>query len=91
MTVHSNFRKAFVAIGGGILVLLGLAGFALPILPGAVFLIAGLFVWSSEFSWAKRLLVRVRGWMRSRSSRRKDARRSLPAPPNTSAELQERD
>ena len=44
MPVPRNIRKALVAIGGGLLVLLGLAGFALPILPGAVFLIAGLLL-----------------------------------------------
>ena len=49
-----------MAIGGGFLVLLGLLGSALPVLPGLVFLVAGLLLWSTEFRWAKQLLARVR-------------------------------
>ena len=51
--------------------LVGLLGFALPLLPGTVFVIAGLLVWSSEFGWAKRVLVRVRRWIRDRTASRR--------------------
>ena len=67
-----------MAIGGGILVLLGLLGLALPFLPGTVFLIAGLLVWSSEFRWANKALVRVRRWIRNR---RADGERGADQPP----------
>ena len=76
MSVQRNFRRAFVAIAGGLLVLLGLAGFALPVLPGTVFLIAGLLLWSTEFRWAKEALARVRAWLADRSAKRKDRGRS---------------
>ena len=59
-----------MAIGGGILVLLGLVGLAIPILPGTLFLIPGLLLWSTEFRWAKRLLVRIRRWISARTDRR---------------------
>lgn len=63
-----------MAIGGGLLVILGLAGFALPLLPGTVFLVAGLLVWSSEFRWARDLLARVRAWLADRTAKRKNKR-----------------
>lgn len=65
-----------MAIGGGLLVLLALAGFVLPFLPGTVLLIAGLLVWSSEFRWARELLARVRAWLADRSAKMKDKRSS---------------
>lgn len=76
MSVQKNFRRVLVAIGGGLLILLALAGFVLPILPGTVLLIAGLLVWSSEFRWARDLLARVRAWMADRSATMKDKRSS---------------
>lgn len=78
MSVRRNFRRAYVAIGGGLLVLVGLAGFALPILPGTVLLVAGLIVWSSEFRWAREVLARVRAWLADRTAKRKDKRCSRP-------------
>ena len=74
MSVQQNVRRALVAIGGGLLVLVGLAGLALPLLPGTVLLVAGLLVWSSEFSWARRALARVRAWIADRTAKRKDKR-----------------
>ena len=61
-----------MAIGGGLLVILGLAGFALPLLPGTVLLVAGLLVWSSEFRWAREVLARVRAWLADRTAKRRD-------------------
>ena len=72
MSVRRNFRRAYVAIGGGLLVILGLAGFALPLLPGTVLLVAGLLVWSSEFRWAREVLARVRAWLAGRTAKRRD-------------------
>ena len=76
MRLQKNVRRVLVAIGGGLLILLALAGFVLPILPGTVLLVAGLLVWSSEFKWARELLARVRAWMADRSAKMKDRRRS---------------
>ena len=70
MSIRKDLRKALVAIGGGLLVLVGVAGFVLPILPGTVLLVAGLLLWSSEFRWARDLLARVRAWLADRSAKR---------------------
>lgn len=69
MRIRKDLRKALVAIGGGLLVLVGVAGFVLPILPGTVLLVAGLLLWSSEFGWAKDVLARVRAWLADRSAK----------------------
>jgi len=74
MNVRQNFRRALVAIGGGLLVLLGLAGFVLPLLPGTVLVVAGLIMWSTEFGWAREVLARVRAWLADRSAKWKDWR-----------------
>lgn len=76
MNVQRNFRRVLVAIAGGLLVLLGLAGFALPVLPGTLFLVAGLLLWSSEFRWAKDILARVRATLADRSSKWKEGKGS---------------
>ena len=52
---------ARIAVGGA-LVLAGLAGLALPILPGWVWLIPGLMILAREFAWAKRVLE----WLKAR-------------------------
>ena len=56
-----------MAIGGGALVLVGLVGLALPVLPGTLLLIPGLLLLSTEFRWAQRLLVRTRRWIKDRT------------------------
>ena len=63
-----------MAIAGGLLVLAGLVGLALPVVPGTVLLVAGLLVWSSEFKWAREALARVRAWLADRSANRQDKR-----------------
>lgn len=45
---------------GWVLLLLGVFGLFLPLLPGIPILIAGLFVLSRRYDWARRLLVRGR-------------------------------
>lgn len=66
MTVLRNLRRILVAVGGAFLVLLGILGTALPVIPGMVLLGAGLLLWSTEFPWAQRLLSRLRQWMKDR-------------------------
>src|SRR6266550_5022741 len=45
-------RRAVITVVGFALVLLGLAGLVLPILPGWVLIIGGFAVLSREYSWA---------------------------------------
>jgi hypothetical protein len=45
-------RRAALTVAGFALVALGLAGLVLPVLPGWIFIIAGLAVLSREYAWA---------------------------------------
>jgi uncharacterized protein len=48
--------------GGWILVVLGVAGLLLPVLPGAPLLIAGLVLLSAHHRWARNCLRKVKLW-----------------------------
>ena len=50
-----------ISTGLGLLVV-GLAGWALPIMPGWVFVIPGLALLARDFHWARKLL----SWLRSK-------------------------
>ena len=50
--------------GGWTLVVLGVAGLVLPVLPGTPLLIAGLVMLSTEHRWARNCLRRVKVWTR---------------------------
>jgi uncharacterized protein len=52
-------RFALVA-AGWILVALGVAGLFLPVLPGIVLLLLGLWMLSSEYEWARRWSLKLR-------------------------------
>lgn len=89
MRLPKNFRRVLVAIGGGLLILLALAGFVLPLLPGTVLLVAGLLLWSTEFRWARQALARVRAWIADRTAGQEDkgssgSRRRREGPGRTS-------
>ncbi len=49
-------KRVLVAAAGTAVTLVGLAGLALPILPGWLLIFAGLAVLAGEFVWARRLL-----------------------------------
>jgi uncharacterized membrane protein YbaN (DUF454 family) len=53
--IITPFRKLLIGIVGVALVLLGIAGLVLPILPGWLLIIAGLAVLRTEYVWAKQL------------------------------------
>jgi uncharacterized membrane protein YbaN (DUF454 family) len=53
-------RKFAVGLLGTFLVLVGIAGLVLPVLPGWLLIIAGLAVLRREFGWAGRLADRSR-------------------------------
>jgi uncharacterized membrane protein YbaN (DUF454 family) len=50
-------RKILEITGGVCLILIGIAGLILPIMPGWVFIIPGLAVLSRHFDWAKRMVA----------------------------------
>ncbi|MBZ5568512.1 MAG: PGPGW domain-containing protein [Acidobacteriia bacterium] len=52
-------RVALLAVGWGF-ILLGIAGLFLPVLQGILFLLIGLFILSSEYVWAHKLLYKLK-------------------------------
>jgi len=54
--IGRNGRRVGISIVGTILILAGLAGLALPIIPGWLLIIAGLAVLATEYTWAERAL-----------------------------------
>lgn len=55
---RTSKRWLILAIGWGF-ALLGIAGFAVPVLPGLLFLAIGLVVLSGEYIWARNLLSKL--------------------------------
>ena len=55
-----NARRVVVAVIGGTIILLGVVGMVLPIMPGFIFVPLGLAVLATEFVWAKRWLGQVK-------------------------------
>lgn len=49
-------KRMLVAGAGTTVTLVGLAGLALPVLPGWLLIFAGLAILAGEFVWARRLL-----------------------------------
>jgi hypothetical protein len=56
--------------GGWTLVILGVAGLILPVLPGIPLLIMGLVLLSADYRWARICLRRVKLWTRKLDRRR---------------------
>ncbi len=54
--IGRNSKRLGITIAGFALLLAGLAGLALPILPGWILIIAGLAVLGTEYIWARRML-----------------------------------
>jgi uncharacterized membrane protein YbaN (DUF454 family) len=53
-------KRVAVIASGWVLLLLGVAGLALPVLPGVLLLIIGLSILSVEYAWAHRWLTALR-------------------------------
>jgi hypothetical protein len=58
--VRSAARRIAVLVLGWVLVLLGIAGLALPFLQGILLILLGLLVLSRESAWARRQTERLR-------------------------------
>lgn len=52
--------RVLLVVLGSLLLLAGLAGLLLPILPGWLLIVAGLVILAGEFVWARRLLEAAR-------------------------------
>jgi len=53
-------KKVRLVIAGWLFIGLGIAGLALPFVPGLIFILLGLVILSSQHAWAHRLLVALR-------------------------------
>ena len=56
-------REKLKILSGFGLLLLGIVGIIMPVLPGWIFLIPGLVILSDHFVWAKRLLNRAKVYL----------------------------
>jgi uncharacterized membrane protein YbaN (DUF454 family) len=53
-------KKVGFTVSGWIIICLGIAGLALPFVPGVVFILLGLVILSSQYVWAQRMVA----WLR---------------------------
>ena len=53
-------KKVGFTVSGWIIIGLGIAGLALPFVPGVVLIVLGLVILSSQYVWAQRVLA----WLR---------------------------
>jgi hypothetical protein len=53
-------RQVIILVIGGTLLLLGLLGMVLPVMPGFIFIPFALAVLAAEFAWAARWLLHIR-------------------------------
>ncbi|MFO0508726.1 MAG: PGPGW domain-containing protein [bacterium] len=79
-----SVNKLLRCAAGFGLVLLGIVGLILPVMPGWVFLVPGLAVLSQEFPWLDRFLKKRLSWIKQKLDLEKKANKppsSDPAPP----------
>src|SRR5574340_902785 len=58
--MKAQIKRAVLLVVGWAFILLGIAGLFLPVLQGILCLLIGLFILSSEYVWAHKLLHRMR-------------------------------
>jgi uncharacterized protein (TIGR02611 family) len=54
--IAHNGKRIFVTIAGLVVLLVGIAGLVLPVLPGWALIFVGLGILATEYVWAQRLL-----------------------------------
>jgi len=55
-----DWKRVAILATGWLFIALGIAGLFLPFLQGILFLLIGLVILSTEYSWARRILGKVR-------------------------------
>jgi len=58
--MNPRLKRVLVLLLGWGCVLIGIVGLFLPVLQGILFLLIGLVILSSEYDWARRLIVKLR-------------------------------
>jgi tellurite resistance protein TerC len=56
----SSARRVIIFVAGSVVVVIGIAGLVLPIIPGLVVIPIGVAILATEFIWARRLLQRMK-------------------------------
>lgn len=82
--VGRSSRRVAVTVIGVALVLVGLAGVVLPVIPGPLLILAGLALMATEYVWARRALEAARrraNQARAKVRERRDRRKGLPPDP----------
>ena len=59
--MQTKAKKILLLLAGWSFLVIGVIGLFLPILQGMLFLMIGLVILSSEYVWAHRLLMKIRG------------------------------
>jgi uncharacterized protein (TIGR02611 family) len=78
--VVRNGRRTGITIAGVVLILIGLVGLALPILPGWLLIFAGLAVLSTEYVWAEVMLKRAKAVAAAAGKKARRANRTPNGP-----------
>jgi hypothetical protein len=86
MFVARNGRRTGVTIAGGLLILIGFVGLALPILPGWLLIFAGLAVLSTEYVWAELMLKRAKAVAAAAGKKARRAKRDPSGPVTSSSD-----
>ena len=60
MASRRVLRKIMVLMGGLVLFVIGIIGLVLPVMPGLIFIVAGLLLMATEFDWAARASEKAR-------------------------------
>lgn len=61
-SLKAILKRWLKIVAGMIMLIVGIIGWILPVIPGWAFFIPGLVLLSHEFHWARRLL----GWLKSK-------------------------
>ncbi len=69
---RSLLSSAAISVAGGLLVVVGIAGLFLPVIPGIVLLASGLALLGKQYGWARSTLTRLTPSMRPKSGQSRD-------------------
>jgi len=75
--IRRSGKRIAVTVAGFAVLLLGIAGLALPVLPGWALIFVGLGILATEYMWARRLLLKAKEVAQTaadKTLRRKSAR-----------------
>lgn len=70
MRTRRWLSTAGITTGGSTLVLVGLAGLLLPVIPGVIAIAAGMALLARRFAWAERVVTGVKSRIPERTRRR---------------------